>query len=106
MNKKNCWEKKKCGRQPGGDNTGELGICPVTKNLAAHGINSGINGGRACWAIEGTLCGGEVQGTYSQKMGGCMKCEFYSQVRQEQGPDYLGSREIIKLLNGKHKSSE
>jgi hypothetical protein len=105
MDKKNCWEMKKCGRQPGGEKTGELGVCPVTKYLASHGINSGVNGGRACWVIGGTFCGGTVQGTYSQKMGGCMKCEFYSQVRQEEGPDYKGSREIINLLDDKNRSA-
>lgn len=105
MFKKNCWEHKTCGRQPGGENTQELGICPVAKHTKAHGINHGINGGRACWAIEGTLCGGEVQGTFAQKMGNCMDCDFYSQVRQEEGTDYKGSREIIKEMNGSHKTS-
>jgi hypothetical protein len=76
MFKKNCWEHKACGRQPGGDNTEGLGVCPVTTHTKAHGLNDGINGGRACWAIEGTLCGGEVQGTYAQKMGNCMDCDF------------------------------
>ena len=28
--KLNCWEYKKCGRQPGGDRAKEMGICPVT----------------------------------------------------------------------------
>jgi len=55
--------------------------------------------------IGGSFCGGTVQGTYSQKMGGCMKCEFYSLVRQEEGPNYKGSREIIKLLDDKNKSA-
>ena len=85
--------------------TEELGVCPVSTHAEAHGINNGINGGRACWAIEGTLCGGEVQGTFAQKMGSCMKCDFYNQVRQDEGPGYKNSREIIKQLNGSHKTS-
>jgi len=24
----NCWEFKKCGREPGGEKASELGICP------------------------------------------------------------------------------
>ena len=27
MNRKNCWEHFKCGRQTGGENTGKLGDC-------------------------------------------------------------------------------
>lgn len=99
MVKKNCWEHTLCGRQPGGEKTGELGVCPVTKFTRAHGINSGINGGRSCWAIEGTFCGGEVQGSFAQKMGSCMQCDFYKEVRREEGTGYKTSREIIKILN-------
>lgn len=99
MFKKNCWEHKACGRQPGGEKTGELGVCPVANFTRAHGINSGINGGRSCWAIEGTFCGGEVQGSFAQKMGGCMQCDFYNMVRQEEGVEYIASKEIIKRLN-------
>ena len=106
MSKKNCWEHKKCGRQPGGDKTAELGICPVTKHIEADGINSGINGGRACWAIEGSLCGGTVQGTFAQKMGGCMKCDFYEHVRKEEGTNYKSTRTIIQKLNGSHKTGQ
>jgi len=28
--KLNCWEFKKCGRQPGGPKVAELGVCPAT----------------------------------------------------------------------------
>ncbi|MGE5174112.1 MAG: two-CW domain-containing protein, partial [Betaproteobacteria bacterium] len=28
MEKLNCWEHKKCGRQPGGHKVAELGVCP------------------------------------------------------------------------------
>lgn len=98
MLKKNCWEYKQCGRQPGGEKTGELGVCPVSTQRQAHSINSGINGGRACWAIEGTLCGGKVQGTFAQKMGNCMECDFYNLVRREEGANYKGTREIIQKL--------
>ena len=104
--KKNCWEFKKCGRQPGGENTSELGICPVAIQEEAHRLNSGINGGRSCWAIEGTLCGGKVQGTYAQKLGNCMDCDFYEKVRQEEGENYKGTKDIIKELNGSHKTSQ
>lgn len=61
--KLNCWQVKKCGREPGGAKTAELGICPAAAEVALSGTNGGKNGGRACWAIAGTLCGGKVQGS-------------------------------------------
>ena len=73
----NCWEFKKCGRESGGEKNKELGICPASTEIKAHGINSGTNGGRACWVINKTLCGNQVQGAFIQKLNGCMNCEFY-----------------------------
>ena len=28
MKKRNCWEVKQCGREPGGTHEKDLGICP------------------------------------------------------------------------------
>lgn len=85
----NCWEVKKCGREPRGQKVAELGICAATSNTSVHGCNGGTNAGRICWAIAGTLCGGKVQGTSAQKVMTCMSCEFYGQVRREQGHAFL-----------------
>jgi len=62
----NCWEFKKCGREQGGVNAETLGVCSAWPN-----------DGGACWYVAGTLCGGQVQGTYAEKLGNCRKCEFY-----------------------------
>jgi len=75
--KQNCWEHMKCGREPGGDKVAELGLCRVAIDKSLNGLNSGINGGRICFAIAGTFCGGEVQGTFAKELGSCTKCEFY-----------------------------
>jgi len=83
----NCWEVKKCGRQPGGSRVADLGICPASVDTRANGVNHGHNGGRLCWALTGTLCGGKVQGTFAEKLMNCMACEFYRQVRTEEGKD-------------------
>lgn len=72
--KLNCWEHKKCGRQPGGQKAQELGICPVTTYQQLDGAHDGRNAGRACWAIAGSLCGGTIQGTYAQKLHNCWRC--------------------------------
>jgi len=46
----------------------ELGICPAATEARANQINAGRFGGRSCWAIAGTLCGGEEQGVFAQKL--------------------------------------
>jgi hypothetical protein len=45
MNKMNCWELKKCGREPGGAKTAEYGVCPAAESTDSNGVNSGKNGG-------------------------------------------------------------
>ena len=88
--KKNCWEHKKCGRQPGGNKAEELGICPVTTYKELDGAHEGRNAGRACWAIAGSLCGGKIQGTYAQKLHNCWRCDFMNSVKKEEEPAPFG----------------
>jgi hypothetical protein len=87
MSKQNCWEVKKCGREQGGNKSAEMGVCPAAEDISCNGINSGKNGGRICWAIAGTFCGGKVQGDFAQKSVSCMSCEVFKQVKNEEGPD-------------------
>lgn len=61
---KNCWEVKKCGRQPGGSLVLDLGICPAALNSSLEGIHGGDKCGRACWVVAGTLCNMKIQGSY------------------------------------------
>lgn len=86
--KLNCWQIKRCRRGIGGSRSGELGICPAATEASADGLNGGVNGGRICWAIAGTFCDGEVQGTHSQKHGTCMTCEVYHRVQKETGKSF------------------
>jgi len=88
--KVNCWEFKKCGRQPGGHKEKELGTCPVTVQRDFDGAHEGKNGGRACWVIAGSLCGGKIQGTYAQKLTNCWRCEFMNLVKKEEEPTEFG----------------
>ncbi len=55
----NCWDFKKCGRDKSAD-------CPAYPK-----------GGRVCYLVAGTMCGGSVQGVYALKIGNCRECEFY-----------------------------
>ena len=96
--KLNCWQIKKCGREPGGANEAQLGVCPAAVETAVDGINSGKNGGRACWALAGTLCGGQVQGSFAQKMTNCLKCDFYQKVVAEEGPNHQSAKDILAKM--------
>lgn len=87
MPRLNCWEVKRCGREPGGNKNGELGICPASTDASCTGINSGKNAGRICWAIAGTFCGGKVQGDFAQKSVSCMSCEVFKQIKVEEGSE-------------------
>ena len=85
---KNCWEIKNCERQPGGSMTAEFGVCPASESNQYDGLNNGKFAGRYCWKIAGTLCGGQVQGSFASKMMSCTKCEFYWQVKEEEGDTF------------------
>lgn len=80
-----CWEYKNCGREPGGDRVSELGTCPAPISEIHNGINNGENGGRICWAVSGTMCGDRIEGTFAQKCGTCLCCDFMKLVRKEEG---------------------
>jgi hypothetical protein len=101
MAKQNCWEFKKCGRQAGGPKAHELGVCPAAVQTKANGINGGANGGRACWALTGTLCGGTVQGTFAAKLGNCMSCEFFRTVQTEEIGHLQTASAILRIVDGK-----
>jgi hypothetical protein len=96
--KRNCWEFKKCGREPAGANAVALGVCPASTEVRVNGMNAGKNGGRACWALTGTLCGGKVQGSFATKLSNCFACDFYQLVAQEEGPDHESSKAILARL--------
>ena len=74
-----------CGREPGGENALELGICPAAVDASHEGINSGSNAGRFCWAVTGTMCDGSVQGNFAKKRKTCTQCHFYNEVRAQEG---------------------
>jgi len=88
--KLNCWEYKKCGREPGGDKVAELCECTaaVMAALPDGQYNGGTRCGRRCWRVVGTLCGGEVQGVFAQKIGSCRGCDVYLKVKDEEGDHF------------------
>ncbi|MGO9568576.1 MAG: two-CW domain-containing protein [Desulfomonilaceae bacterium] len=58
MERSNCWETVKCKRESG---------CPAYPNQ-----------GRNCFAVTATMCRGEKQGSYDEKIRKCREvCNFY-----------------------------
>lgn len=51
-----CWKIKKCGYKD----------CPSYEKADVP-----------CWHIAGTMCKGEIQGSYAKKIASCMQCEVY-----------------------------
>ena len=88
MERQNCWEAMKCGKQPGGENAEGL-VCPAALPNEYDCVNNGTHGGRFCWAIEGTLCGGKVQGAYAEKFIYCFECKFLKQVNEGEGRNFI-----------------
>ena len=98
----NCWEYMKCGRGPGGEHVADLGACPVAEALSVNGLHGGQNGGRTCWAISGTLCGGKVQGSFACKIRHCQDCDFYHLVKCEEGDSFASIDSILNRLRGSY----
>ena len=96
--KENCWEFKKCGRQPGGARAGDLGICPSSLEKRLDGVHEGKNAGRACWVVAGTFCRGEMKCIFAKNIKSCSACDFYKAVRREEFPDFQLSAVILEKL--------
>lgn len=101
MKKRNCWEVKNCGREPGGTHESDLGICPVTVETRLDGQHEGKNAGRSCWVVAGTLCKGELQGTFAQKYKNCETCDFYMQVKLEEAHKFVLSAVLLSKMRAK-----
>lgn len=103
--RKNCWEIKNCGRQEGGKNAKELGICPAYSEARLDGVHGGKNAGRACWIVAGTLCGRKVQGTYAAQLSSCIACDFYQLVKIEESAAFMHAGILSRLLDGNKRRS-
>ena len=47
--------------------------CPKTRKLNCPAFE--FNSGDLCWFINGTICGGELQNNWQEKMEKCRSCE-------------------------------
>ena len=58
-----CWEIRRCPHEM-------LENCPAWE----------LKSGHLCWFINGTICRGKPQGSWSQKMVLCRKCEAFASL--------------------------
>ena len=77
----------------------QMGVCPAVTDFRRDGLNGGKNGGRVCYTIPGTLCGGKIQGIYASKKEECRQCRFYRLVEMEEGAIHEKSNGILVLNN-------
>ncbi len=96
--RQNCWELKKCGKEPNGMRSAQLGVCPAAIETRLDGTHGGQNSGRACWVIGGTLCNKSVQGSYSEKYIKCYECEVYGIIKKEEGNAFQLSPTLLKKI--------
>jgi hypothetical protein len=94
--KKNCWQFKKCGREMGGANVHEFGVCPSATAKKYHGVHGGTHGGRACWVVAGTYCKGKTQGTFAHKHAECFRCDFYEYVKKHEKGKFVLTAVLLK----------
>jgi len=105
MKKQNCWEHMKCGRHPGGHAATDLGVCPVSVYEELNGVHGGKNAGRACWAIDDSLCPELMRETPAKKFSGCWKCDFYQRVKNEERSSphgFITTYREMKKIREKH----
>lgn len=104
MKKLNCWEFKKCGREPKGARAQELGVCPAAQEERLNNVHGGVNSGRSCWIVAGTYCKGEVQGSFAQKYHNCALCDFYTAVKAEEAFNFVLAAVLLDKMRGPKKS--
>ena len=100
--KPNCWEFTGCGREPGGANVDESGPCPASTETALDSVNGGKNGGRLCWAVEGTQCRNKTLDTGQEKISSCLTCPFFQKVQKSEDAGDLRTKFLrFVTLEGK-----
>ena len=102
MGKLNCWDYKKCGRELGGHMSKERTVCPASMEMILDRVHEGKNAGRTCGVVAGTMCGGDVQGSFAAKYKNCKVCDFYQKVHEEEGAGFILSATLLAKMN-KHE---
>jgi hypothetical protein len=96
--KVNCWEFQTCDKHAAGEQGNHIVVCPVFKETKLNGIHGGENGGRACWIVPGTLCGGRIKRSLIPKFMACNLCDFKKAVLKEERSDCVVSDKFLNML--------
>jgi len=96
--KQNCWEFHDCKRHGDGKGPAPYEVCPAATECRLDSIHGGRFGGRSCWLVMDTLCGGEVQKSPEDKRRHCEACSFADLVRREEGDERMISEESLDLI--------
>jgi hypothetical protein len=104
MNKQNCWEFMRCGREPEGFHVKTMGVCPAAIFKPFNRVNGGSAAGRVCWAVDNTLCSGKSSGHFSKKLDKCGKCNFYKKVLEQEGNRILLTVDLLSIIESRVNS--
>jgi DNA-binding transcriptional regulator YiaG len=74
-----CWDIRNCPPEV-------REVCPAWE----------FNVGGLCWFINGTICLGKVQGSWTKKMKVCRKCEVFAETVNPRGTGLTGRARIIR----------
>jgi hypothetical protein len=96
--RKNCWEVMGCGKEEGGRRAKKNCVCPASTEARLHAIHGGMNAGRACWAVDGTLCRSSGPDALATKKPYCLSCTFYRSLLQEEHPHLIVSDDMLLML--------
>ncbi len=96
--RENCWEYKDCGGSRNGVCQSAKDICPVLFETRLDGVYGGMNGGRACWMVEGTMCRRRMPASFFQRFKICKACDFYQAVRAEEGAGFMPLRHLFQFV--------
>jgi len=86
-----------CRKNVSGFTPDEFGVCPAVTCKTLNGVHGGMNGGRACWMVTGTMCGNKIQGSYQYKVENCIQCIFFLNVKIEEGKKYVQPETLLSL---------
>ncbi len=87
--KHNCWEFNHCGREFGGSEIHQYGVCQSVTFTAFNGTNNGFNAGRYCWAVSGSIKDSPKTCIHHPPFEDCEQCEFYLSVKEEENINFI-----------------
>ena len=101
--KKNCWEYQGCGFGPQESKNSEGQVCPAAVHEHADGFLGGENGGRSCYFIIGTICGGDGAQTPEEKKNRCNACSFYRDLSNKHGKTFTERNFLRYVINSENR---